>query len=54
MDFHRNKEDERLKNNIWDAFVNFIDVIYFPGASEELDRKLIAYEYDIFKQCYYS
>jgi hypothetical protein len=46
----RKEETDRI--NIWDAFVNHLDTTYFPGASELLDKKLIAFEYDAFKSCY--
>lgn len=42
-----NKE-EKLLTNIWDAFVNHIDSIYFSGASELLDRQTLAFEYETF------
>lgn len=30
------------QSNLWDAFVNHIENTYFPGASEVLDKQLIA------------
>jgi hypothetical protein len=34
---------------VWDAFVEHIESIYFPGATELLERELIAFEYEAFK-----
>ena len=36
------------KLNLWDAFVNHLDSLYFSGASELLDNQTIAFEYDSF------
>jgi hypothetical protein len=47
---YKNSREE--KNNLWDAFVNHLEQIYFPGASELLDTKTIAFEYESFKKCY--
>ena len=47
---YKNSREE--KNNLWEAFVNHLEQIYFPGASELLDRKTIAFEYEAFKACY--
>jgi hypothetical protein len=44
--------EEKQRTSIWDAFVNHLDTTYFPGAAELLDTKLIAFEYDAFKNCY--
>ncbi|MCY1720165.1 hypothetical protein OU798_07415 [Prolixibacteraceae bacterium Z1-6] len=45
-----NKQNE--KANLWDAFVTYLETTYFPGASETLETKLIAFEYEQFKSCY--
>lgn len=46
------KKELNEKTTLWDAFVNYLDSAYFPGASEMLDTKLIAFEYEAFKNCY--
>ena len=46
--------EENLLTNIWDAFVDHVDSIYFPGASELLDKKTLAFEYDSFWKCYWG
>ena len=34
---------------IWDAFTNYLENVYFPGALELLEKELIAFEYEAFK-----
>jgi len=46
------KKELNEQTNLWDAFVNYLDTNYFPGASETLDTKTIAFEYEAFKSCY--
>lgn len=45
------KEEKQL-TKIWDAFVDHIEAIYFPGASELLDRQTLTFEFDIFRTNY--
>ena len=52
--YKNRREEEKTRTNLWDAFVNYLDSTYFPGASEILDTKLIAFEYEAFKNCYAS
>lgn len=49
---YNQKMEEKLQTNLWDAFVSHLETTYFPGASELLDKKLIAFEYEAFKSCY--
>ncbi len=44
-----NSNEHTERTNLWDAFVNYLENTYFPGASELLDTKLIAFEYEIFR-----
>ena len=37
---------------VWDAFVNYLETVYFEGAAEELDRELVNFEYEAYKSCY--
>ena len=46
---YTNSNEFNEKTSLWDAFTNYLDTIYFPGASELLDAKLIAFEYESFK-----
>ena len=54
--YYRKNSQKELneQTNLWDAFVNHLENTYFPGASEVLDTKLIAFEYEAFKSCYAS
>lgn len=44
--------EQTEKTNLWDAFTTHLETLYFPGASELLDRQTLAFEYEAFKQCY--
>jgi hypothetical protein len=46
---YKNRDE---KQNLWEAFVDYLENNYFPGASELLDTKTIAFEYEAFKSCY--
>jgi len=50
--YKKQDREEKQRINIWDAFVSHLESTYFPGASELLDKKLIAWEYEAFKSCY--
>ena len=52
--YKNSREEEKTRTNLWDAFVNHLEMTYFPGASETLDTQLIAFEYESFKNCYAS
>ena len=54
MKFTVKKQNRELneQTNLWDAFVSYMDSIYFPGAAETLESKLLAFEYENFKSCY--
>ena len=43
------RSGDNFKNNLWDAFKDHIDSIYFPGASELLDRQTLAFEFNNFQ-----
>jgi hypothetical protein len=49
---YKNSRKESENQNLWDAFVNYLESTYFPGASEVLEPKLLAFEYNSFKECY--
>lgn len=31
---------------LWDVFKNYIEVLYFAGAIEKLDKRLISFEFE--------
>jgi hypothetical protein len=49
MKTHRIKsaaEDQENRQNLWEAFTQYLDSIYFEGASELLDKELVSFEYN--------
>jgi hypothetical protein len=50
--YKNSREEQKQHTNLCDAFVNHLDSIYFNGASEMLDTKTIAFEYEFFKSNY--
>ena len=47
--YKNSRQELNEKTYLWDAFTNYLDTIYFPGASELLETNLIAFEYEAFK-----
>jgi hypothetical protein len=50
--YHFKKSTKRELNEttpIWDSFTEHLENIYFPGAIELLEKELIAFEYEAFK-----
>lgn len=45
-------EDQEKRQNIWEAFTQYLDSIYFEGAAELLDQELISFEYNAYISCY--
>jgi len=39
-------------NTVWDAFVEYLEKVYFEGAADELDNELVEFEYNSYKSCY--
>jgi hypothetical protein len=37
---------------VWDAFVDYLETVYFEGAVENLDQELVNFEYEAYKSCY--
>lgn len=48
--FSSKKENREI--DLWDAFISYLEVNYFPGASQVLDTKTIVFEYERFISCY--
>jgi len=40
--------DQENRQNLWEAFVTYLDSVYFEGAAELLDQELISFEYNQF------
>ena len=47
---YKNSKEE--KNNLWEAFTDYLENTYFPEAYELLDTRTIAFEYEAFKKCH--
>ncbi len=50
--YKNSKKELNEQTTLWDAFVNYLEITYFPGASEILDTQTIVFEYEAFKSCY--
>ena len=48
----KNKKNATENTTRWDEFVNYLETIYFPGAAELLDTKLVAFEYNSYIKIY--
>lgn len=42
------KAEPETSPTLWDEFTQYLDSIYFEGASELLDQELISFEYNQF------
>ena len=50
--YKNSREEQKVKTRFWDAFNDYLENNYFPGASELLDIQTIAFEYESFKNCH--
>jgi len=39
-------------NTVWDAFVEYLETVYFEGAFDELANEMVKFEYKSYKSCY--
>ena len=42
----KQKSESQKETNSYDAFINYLDQVYYPGASEVLESELISFEYE--------
>lgn len=42
----------KTTKDLWDAFINYIEIIYYPGVIESVDSSLVDLEYESFKSFY--
>ncbi|KKU32233.1 MAG: hypothetical protein UX45_C0021G0005 [Candidatus Uhrbacteria bacterium GW2011_GWF2_46_218] len=47
-------EVQENSTNLWEAFVTYLDSVYFEGAAELLDKELVSFEYNAYISCYGS
>mgnify|MGYP006967787759 CR=1 FL=1 len=38
--------EQETRQNLWEEFTQYLDSIYFGGASEVLDKELVSFEYN--------
>ena len=50
--YKNSREEQQVNTNLGDAFNDYLETTYFPGASELPDTQTIAFEYESFKSCY--
>ena len=50
--YKNSRKEFNEKTNLWDAFTNYLESIFFPGVSELLDTQLVVFEYESLKQLY--
>ena len=39
-------------SSVWESFTEYLNTVYYEGASESLDPELIQFEYSAFLSCY--
>lgn len=44
--------EQENSTNLWEAFVTYLDSVYFEGAAELLDKELVCFEYNAYISCY--
>jgi len=43
--------DQENSTNLWEAFVNYLESVYFEGAAELLGKELVSFEYNAYLSC---
>lgn len=43
---------EQEANTVWEAFVSYLESVYFEGAADTLEPELLNFEYEAYKSCY--
>jgi len=38
-------------HTVWEAFVEYLETVYFEGAADELDKELLEFEYESYEIC---
>jgi hypothetical protein len=49
---YKNRSEKQNRLNLWDAFTDYLETTYFPGATELLETELIAFEYNAYVEAY--
>jgi hypothetical protein len=45
-------QDQENTSTVWEAFVSYLESVYFEGAAETLEPELVNFEYQTYKSCY--
>jgi hypothetical protein len=48
----KSTKQDQDKTNVYEAFVEYLNSVYFEGAAEILDEELINFEYAAYLSCY--
>ena len=48
----KSAKDNDDNGSVWDSFIEYLNTVYYEGASESLDPELIQFEYSAFLSCY--
>lgn len=50
--FYNDANIEISEPNLWEAFIQYLDNNYYPGAAEELPEDLVNFEYEKFEMAH--
>jgi len=48
----KSAKQDQDNNSVYEAFVEYLNSVYFEGAAETLDKELINFEYAAYLSCY--
>ncbi len=48
----KSAKDDQSNSSVWESFTEYLNTVYYEGASESLDPELIQFEYSAFLSCY--
>ena len=50
----KSAKDNQDNSSVWESFTEYLNTVYYEGASESLDPELISFEYAVYLSCYGS
>jgi len=48
----KSAKDNDDNGSVWESFTEYLNAVYYEGASESLDPELIQFEYSAYLSCY--
>ena len=48
----KSAKDNDDNGSVWESFIEYLNTVYYEGASESLDPELVQFEYSAFLSCY--